>query len=74
MKESVSSLDEVTVIAERPVLVQGDTISYKAEVFTKGDERKLEDVLAELPGFDIRDNGDIEVQGKKVDKVMLDGK
>lgn len=74
MKESVSSLDEVTVVAEMPVLVQGDTISYKAEAFTKGDERKLEDVLAELPGFDIRDNGDIEVQGKKVDKVLVDGK
>lgn len=74
MKESVSSLDEVTVVAEMPVLVQGDTISYKAEAFTKGDERKLEDVLEELPGFAIRDNGDIEVQGKRVDKVLVDGK
>ncbi|MEO9483134.1 MAG: carboxypeptidase-like regulatory domain-containing protein [Ekhidna sp.] len=74
MKEAVNSLDEVTVVAEMPVLVQGDTISYKAEAFTKGDERKLEDVLEELPGFAIRDNGDIEVQGKKVDKVLVDGK
>ncbi len=74
MKESVSSLDEVTVVAEMPVMVQGDTISYKAEAFTKGDERKLEDVLEELPGFNIRDNGDIEVQGKRVEKVLVDGK
>lgn len=74
MKESVSSLDEVTVVAEMPVLVQGDTISYKVEAFTNGDERKLEDVLEELPGFNIRDNGDIEVQGKRVDKVLVDGK
>lgn len=74
MKESVSSLDEVTVVAEMPVMVQGDTISYKAEAFVKGDERKLEDVLEELPGFNIRDNGDIEVQGKRVEKVLVDGK
>ncbi|MEO9872198.1 carboxypeptidase-like regulatory domain-containing protein [Ekhidna sp.] len=74
MKEAVNSLDEVTVVAEMPVLVRGDTISYKAEAFTNGDERKLEDVLAELPGFDIKENGDIEVQGEKVDKVLVDGK
>ncbi|MEM7298429.1 MAG: carboxypeptidase-like regulatory domain-containing protein, partial [Bacteroidota bacterium] len=74
LREAVSSLDEVTVVAEMPVLVRGDTISYKAEAFAKGDERKLEDVLAELPGFDIKDNGEIEVQGKRVDKVLVDGK
>ncbi|GAB4240545.1 MAG: carboxypeptidase-like regulatory domain-containing protein [Ekhidna sp.] len=74
MKESVNALDEVTVVSEMPVLVRGDTISYKAEAFTKGDERKLEDVLAELPGFDVNDNGEIEVQGKRVDKVLVDGK
>jgi hypothetical protein len=74
MDEAVNRLDEVTVVAEMPVLVRGDTISYKAEAFTKGDERKLEDVLAELPGFDIKENGDIEVQGKKVNKVLVDGK
>ena len=74
MKEAVNALDEVTVVAEMPVLVRGDTISYKAEAFTKGDERKLEDVLAELPGFEIRENGDIQVQGKRVDKLLVDGK
>lgn len=74
MTEAVNALDEVTVVAEMPVLVRGDTISYKAEAFTKGDERKLEDLLEELPGFAIRDNGDIEVQGKRVDKVLVDGK
>lgn len=74
MKEAVNALDEVTVVAEMPVVVRGDTISYRAESFMKGDERKLEDVLAELPGFEIKENGDIEVQGKRVDKVLVDGK
>ncbi|MEM6830303.1 MAG: carboxypeptidase-like regulatory domain-containing protein, partial [Bacteroidota bacterium] len=74
MNESVSTLDEVTVVAEMPVLVRGDTISYKAEAFANGDERKLGDVLEELPGFNMLDNGDIEVQGRKVDQVLVDGK
>lgn len=74
LQEAISQLDEVTVVADMPVLVRGDTISYKAEAFARGDERKLEDVLEELPGFNIRENGDIEVQGQRVDKVMVDGK
>ncbi len=74
MKEAVNALDEVTIVSEMPVIVRGDTISYKAEAFAKGDERKLEDVLEELPGFNINENGDIEVQGKRVDKVLVDGK
>lgn len=74
MKEAINALDQVTVVAEMPVIVRGDTISYKAKAFAKGDERKLEDVLEELPGFNIRDNGDIEVQGQRVEKVLVDGK
>ena len=74
LKEAVNTLDQVTVVTEMPVIVRGDTISYRAEAFAKGDERKLEDVLEELPGFNIRDNGDIEVQGQRVEKVLVDGK
>ncbi|NQZ75263.1 MAG: carboxypeptidase-like regulatory domain-containing protein [Ekhidna sp.] len=74
MKEAINALDQVTVVTEMPVIVRGDTISYKAEAFTDGDERKLEDVLEELPGFNINDNGEIEVQGKRVDKLLVDGK
>lgn len=74
MREAINALDEVTVVTEMPVVVRGDTISYKAEAFTKGDERKLEDVLAELPGFEVTENGEVEVQGKRVDKVLVDGK
>ncbi len=67
-------LDEVQVVAEMPVTIRGDTITYAADAFTQGDERKLEDVLEDLPGFQIEENGDIKVQGKKVDKVLIDGK
>ena len=74
LKESINALDEVTVVAEMPVLVMGDTISYKADAFTDGDERKLEDVLEDLPGFEVNDNGEIEVQGQRVEKVLVDGK
>lgn len=74
LNADVNQLDDVEVVSEMPVLIQGDTITYKAEVFTQGNERKLEDVLEDLPGFEVDEEGGVRVQGKSVDKVLVDGK
>ncbi len=67
-------VEGVEVVHEMPVVVSGDTITYKTDAFTEGTERKLEDVLEKLPGFEVDDNGEVKVQGKKVDKVLVEGK
>ncbi|PTB90889.1 TonB-dependent receptor, partial [Marivirga lumbricoides] len=67
-------LNEVQVVQEMPVMMSGDTLIYKAEAFTDGRERKLEDVIGKLPGMEIDENGEVSVQGEKVNKVLVDGK
>lgn len=74
LKSDVKRLNDVEVVQEMPVLIQGDTITYKADVFTQGNERKLEDVLQDLPGFEVDEDGGVKVQGKDVSKVLVDGK
>jgi hypothetical protein len=74
LKESNESLSEVEITYEMPVKIVGDTIEYNADSFTSGKEKKLEDVLKKLPGIDIDDNGEVEVEGKKVEKVLVEGK
>lgn len=74
LKENSRRLSDVEVVTEMPVLIQGDTITYKADAFTQGNERKLGDVLGELPGFEVDDDGQVKVQGKKIDKLLVDGK
>ena len=74
LKESRESLGEVELTYEMPVQIIGDTIVYNTDSFVSGKEKKLEDVLKKLPGIDIDDNGEIEVEGKKVDKVLVEGK
>ncbi|MDX5586653.1 MAG: carboxypeptidase-like regulatory domain-containing protein [Aureibaculum sp.] len=74
LKESNESLSEVELTYEMPVQIIGDTIVYNTDSFVSGKEKKLEDVLKKLPGIDIDDNGEIEVEGKKVDKVLVEGK
>jgi len=65
-------LDEVVV--KMPVLVRGDTLIYDADSFKNGSERKLEDIIDKLPGVEINDSGQIEVEGKVVNKLMVNGK
>lgn len=67
-------LDEVEIVYEMPVLVKGDTLIYNADSFKNGSERKLGDVLKKLPGVEINENGQIEVEGKVVNKLMVNGK
>jgi hypothetical protein len=65
-------LDEVVV--KMPVVVRGDTLIYNADSFKNGSERKLEDIIDKLPGVEINENGQIEVEGKVVNKLMVNGK
>jgi hypothetical protein len=67
-------LDEVELTYEMPVTIQGDTIVYNADSFKTGSERKLEDVLEKLPGVEINEDGQVEVEGKVVNKLMVNGK
>ncbi len=69
-----NSLDEVEITYEMPVTISGDTITYNADSFKNGTERKLGDVLEKMPGVEINDDGEVEIEGKKVGKVMIDGK
>ncbi len=69
-----NQLDAVELTYEMPVVISGDTLVYDADSFKTGTERKLEDVLKNLPGVEINDDGEIEVEGKAVTKIMVEGK
>jgi len=72
--ETGNSLDEVELTYDMPVTIKGDTLIYNADSFTNGSERKLEDILKNLPGVEINADGQIEVEGKVVNKLMVNGK
>lgn len=69
-----NQLSEVEIVKQMPVSVKGDTLIYNADSFRTGTERKLEDVLKKLPGVEVNSNGEVEVEGKKVTKLMVEGK
>lgn len=67
-------LEGVEIVREMPVSISGDTISYNADSFKTGTERKLGDVLKKLPGVEVNANGEVQVEGKTVSKLMVEGK
>lgn len=74
LEVQAETLDEVELVYEMPVTIKGDTIVYNADSFNTGSERKLEDVLKNLPGIEVNDEGRIEVEGKEVTKITVEGK
>ncbi|MEO6174228.1 MAG: carboxypeptidase-like regulatory domain-containing protein [Flavobacterium circumlabens] len=74
MDGSGIELEGVEIVREMPVSIKGDTIVYNADSFKSGTEKKLEDILKKLPGVEVNADGEIEVEGKKVTKLMVEGK
>lgn len=74
LEESMESLDEIILRRKLAIEVKKDTITYQADRFTNGNERKLRDVLDKLPGMEVDREGNVKVNGKDVTKLMVDGK
>ncbi|WP_461149503.1 carboxypeptidase-like regulatory domain-containing protein [Spirosoma pulveris] len=66
-------LKEVSVKAIIPVRSENDTTTYAVKAFANGTERSVEDLLKKLPGIQVSEDGKIKVNGKIVDKVLIEG-
>lgn len=76
-KKSMAEIDlnEVVVNGTRIQMVyRGDTIVYNASAFVLSEGSMLESLVKQLPGAELKANGDIFVNGEKVDYLTLNGK
>ncbi len=75
MLTSSKSLEDVLVIAERPpVTVRKDTIEFNASSFKTLPTALVEDLLRKMPGIQIDGEGNITANGRKVNRILVDGK
>ncbi|WP_197413297.1 outer membrane beta-barrel protein [Pedobacter sp. Leaf176] len=75
LSTNTNNLDDVNIVAERPpVIVRKDTIEFNAESFKTLPSAVVEDLLKKLPGVAIAADGSIQVNGKTVSKILVDGK
>lgn len=74
-EKDTSMLAEVLVMAETPpVVVRNDTIEFNAASFKTLPTSLVEDLLRKMPGMVVDRNGNITFNGKKVDKIFVDGR
>lgn len=68
-------LGEVTVKATKvKFYYKGDTLVYDADAFEMAEGSMLEDLIRQLPGAELKEGGEILVNGRKVDELRLNGK
>lgn len=56
------------------VSIKGDTLRYNLKHYTDGYEENLGDVINKLPGMEVSDQGQISYKGKRVNKLLVEGK
>ncbi len=68
-------LDEVVVKATKlKFYMDGDTLVYDADAFSMAEGSMLGQLIKKLPGVEVEKGGEIKVNGKKVDAMLLNGK
>lgn len=75
MAPDAVQLNETVVTAEvAPVVLKGDTAVFSSAAYKLPEGAVVEDLLKRLPGVDIDEEGKITVNGKEVNKLLVDGK
>ncbi len=67
-------LGEVVVKATKVKMVwRGDTLVYNADAFNVPEGSMLDGLIKQLPGVELTEEGEIFVNGKKIDNLTLNG-
>ena len=67
-------LGEATVSATKiKMYYKGDTLVYNAAAFKLPDGSMLDELIRQLPGAELKGNGDIFINGRKLDYLLLYG-
>ncbi|RLJ62025.1 outer membrane receptor protein involved in Fe transport [Lacinutrix venerupis] len=72
--EMSNALDEVVLKSTAPVTIKKDTLEFNVSSFKTKKDANVEDLLKELPGVEIDEEGKIKVNGKEVNKILVNGK
>jgi hypothetical protein len=75
LKATGQNLKEIIIKHDfKPIVIKKDTLTFDVKSFANGNERKMKEILEKLPGVEVDKNGTVTVQGKKVTKMMVEGK
>ena len=75
LNDSDVKLEGVNVVAKRiPMQIKGDTTQFDPKAYSNSPNESIAELLEKLPGVTADSEGNIMINGKKVDKIMVNGK
>lgn len=69
-----NTLDEVVIRSRAPITIKKDTLEFNVSSFKTKEDATVEDLLKELPGVEVAEDGSILVNGKPVNRILVNGK
>ncbi|WP_034041257.1 outer membrane beta-barrel protein [Wocania ichthyoenteri] len=69
-----NALDAVIVKSRAPITIKKDTLEFNVKSFKTKKDANVEDLLKQLPGVEVDETGKITVNGKEVNKILVNGK
>ncbi|MEP6806116.1 MAG: carboxypeptidase-like regulatory domain-containing protein, partial [Flavobacterium sp.] len=73
--EVANALDNVVIKSEAaPITIKKDTLEFNAASYKVRPDSNVENLLKQLPGFDVGTDGKITVNGREVNQVLVNGK
>ena len=71
---NVGELPGIVIRRNQPMAkASGDTLTFDAARYLKTEAFRLEDLVKNIPGFRVDDNGRIYFNGKEISRIMIDG-
>jgi len=72
-KDLVTNIEEVQITVS-PVKIKKDTVEYNASYIKVKPDAKIDELLKEIPGVEQDEEGKITINGKPVNKILINGK
>ncbi|QOW10781.1 hypothetical protein Q73A0000_10550 [Kaistella flava (ex Peng et al. 2021)] len=72
-RDLVSDIEEVKITVS-PVQIKKDTVEYNTSYLKVNPDDKIDELLKQIPGVETDDDGKMTVNGKPINKILINGK
>jgi hypothetical protein len=72
--KNANALDGIVIKSSAPITIKKDTLEFNVKSFKTKADANVEDLLKKLPGVEVDSEGAITVNGKPVNKILVNGK
>ncbi len=68
------SIEEVEISAPQTITMKGDTMEFDAQKFSTREFADADELVAQIPGIIIDEEGNVTAHGEQVTRIIVDGK